>query len=513
VTVLEETSQAETSWYRSPSRLLLAGLALGVAFDVLFNGHSLGISALIFAVLLLAGLALVLRWEKSRLLGANLWLPATLLFFAAMTAVRANSLLLFLNVVACLGLLGLMAVYLTQRSAAGTGLVGLIVSPLQSVAGALGCGGQVSSHVARHDLAPLQGPARRQAVPVLRGVVLAFPVILVFAALLASADLIFADRLEQVLSPEIIRIAGRWIGHISVAAIVGLFLAGGLAYAVRERKPDWVDSLTAARIPHFPSIVESAVVINAVNVLFFLFVLIQIPYLFGGRVNIVPGKFTYAEYARRGFGELIFVAVLVLGLLVVLQALAPQQSRRQELVFKLSATVLLALTGVLLASAFKRLLLYEEAYGFTLMRIYPHVFMVWLGLLLAWFAGTLWLRRNWLAIGVTVAALGFVATLNLMNPDALAVRQNVRRSLEPATAGISRQIDTTFFAELSDDAVPELVVAAGATDGKTREAIEKDLQNRLKELHQSALQSSWTSYNLARDRAHRLLAERHPESQ
>jgi len=81
----------------------------------------------------------------------------------------------------------------------------------------------------------------------------------------------------------------------------------------------------------------------------------------------------------------------------------------------------------MLVSAFKRLLLYEMAYGFTEMRIYPHVFMIWLALLLGWFLVTLWLRPGRFAIGVVIACLGFVATLNVMDVDAFIVRRNVER--------------------------------------------------------------------------------------
>lgn len=506
--ILEETREPA----RHPTRLLLAGLALGCAFDVLFNGKLPGISVPLFALLLMGGLLLALRWEGARALAANAWLPVALLFFAAMCALRANGFLTFLNISACLMILAVIAVYLAQSSAAGMGLPALPLAPLEAVLLSLLRAGQATAQAWRHNASARPQPTRKQAIPWLRGLLLAVPVLLLFTALLASADLIFADRLEHLLSPEFLQDVGRGVGHILLVLSAGFLLAGGLVYAVQRRASTWAERLRAMRLPRFPGITEAAVVINATNLLFALFVVIQVPYLFGGRVNVVAGKFTYAEYARRGFGELVMVAILTLGLVVVLSALTQRASRRQRLVFNASATVLLGLTCVLLASAFKRLLMYEEAYGFSQMRIYPHVFMVWLGILLAWFVVTLWLRPDRFAIGVLVAALGFVATLDVMNPDAFVVRQNVRHPVLVAapTAGggePNAEIDVSYFERLSEDAVPALIAALDQTTGKERQAIETDLNRRAKGLRAGPGWRRWPSYNFARSRAYRILME------
>jgi len=499
---------------RHPGRLLLAGLVLGYAFDLLFDGKLPGISVPIFALVLLAGLALVTRWEAASVTRANLWLPAALLFFAVMSFVRASGFLLLLNISAGLVLMALIAVTMTQRSVAALSLPALLIAPVEAIVSSLLHAWQITVHVGRHDLATAARPTGRQLVPILRGLFIAAPVVLVFTVLLASADLIFADRIEHLLSPEFFEELGRWMGHAWVILIVGFLLAGGLAYAVRQRTAGWANRVAAspAGLPRFPAVTEAAVVINAVNLLFFLFVLIQVPYLFGGQLNIDPAKFTYADYARRGFAELVIVAVLILGLILFLSTLTPRNSSRQRLVFNLSATVLLSLTGVMLASAFKRLLLYEMAYGFTQLRIYPHVFMVWLGILLAWFAVTLWLKPGRFAIGVLAAALGFVATLDLLNPDALIVHQNFRRFQEkvPATAGDSwRDIDAHYFARLSEDAVPALIAVTDQSAGQVRDVIEKGLRSRTEAMRSDPAWRRWQSFHLSRSRAYQLLIDRY----
>lgn len=500
---------------RYPLRLVLVGLALGAVFDLLFNGKLPGISLVVFAGLLLGGLALTVRWEAAPRLAANLWLPAAVLFFAVMGAVRANGFLVFLNIVACLMLLALIAIYQVRRPVSELGLLEQLAAPIQAPLLALVRGGSAVRLAAQQDLAALRRPGQRQLLPVLRGLLLAAPVVIVLAALLASADLVFADLIDRLFSQEFLDLLKRWAGHGLLSLVIGFVAAGGLAYAV-WRTGDGEQRGGRAALPDVSGLLgstEALVLINAVNALFMVFVVIQIPYLFGGYLDVTRARFTYAEYARRGFGELVIVAVLTLGLIALLNAVTRRTTERQRLAFNISGAALLALTGVMLVSAFKRLWLYEMAYGFTRMRIYPHVFMVWLGLLLVWFVFTLWRRPDRFAIGVLIAALGFVATLDVINPDALIVRLNYQHhqallTKQPEFYDGTREIDSSYLAELSEDATPALIWLADRTAGATHDAVEAGLRDRLARMQADPGWRRWQSWHLARVRAYRLLAAR-----
>jgi hypothetical protein len=259
---------------------------------------------------------------------------------------------------------------------------------------------------------------------------------------------------------------------------------------------------------------ESAVLLNAVNVLFLVFVVIQIPYLFGGQLNIDLGKVTYAEYARRGFGELVFTSVLILGMLLALGTLTRRETARERTLFNLSSTVLVGLTVVMLVSAFKRLLLYEEAYGFTEMRVYPHVFMVWLAILLGWFLVTLWVKPGRFAIGLLLVCIGFVTTLDVMNVDGFIASQNIRRYEEMGYQAFRytdhqdtdyERIDTVYLTELSDDGIPALIAGVEALQGQPKWNVEEYLRTRHSELEKDASGRTWPSYHLSHWRAYGLL--------
>ncbi|MCX6035496.1 MAG: DUF4173 domain-containing protein, partial [Chloroflexi bacterium] len=196
------------------------------------------------------------------------------------------------------------------------------------------------------------------------------------------------------------------------------------------------------------------IVLGAVVVLFALFAVVQFQYFFGGQTNIGVQGYTFSEYARRGFGELVTVAFFSLLLFLSLSAVVKRQNQTQRWVFSGQGLGMVALVGVMLASAFQRLVLYEAAYGFSRLRAYTHVFMIWLGLLLAVVLVLDILRKERaFALAALLASIGFAVSLTLLNVDGFIVRQNVAR----AAAG--EGLDVAYLASLSPDSVPALVAA------------------------------------------------------
>ena len=189
---------------------------------------------------------------------------------------------------------------------------------------------------------------------------------------------------------------------------------------------------------------------------FGVFLSIQFTYLFGGatRVLSVPGV-TFAEYARRGFAELVMVSLLTLILVLGLSAVT-RRSEQQAIRFSGLATAIVAETLVLLGSAWSRMAAYEAAYGATQTRIQVDVFILWLGAALLWLVLTLW-SRPWaprFAIGGLICSLGYITSLNLLNPDALVAKRNIQRWQQTGT------LDMGALCALSDDAKEELIPLA-----------------------------------------------------
>jgi hypothetical protein len=130
---------------------------------------------------------------------------------------------------------------------------------------------------------------------------------------------------------------------------------------------------------------------------------------------------TYAEYARSGFAQLLAVAALTLAVV----AAARRWARDGRTLLRVLLAALCLLTLVVLASALKRLGLYEQEFGFTRLRFAAHAILLWLGALfvLVLVARAAVIPRA--AVAITAAAILLFA---LADPDRRIVQHNVDRS-------------------------------------------------------------------------------------
>lgn len=507
-----------------PKRILIIAALLGWSFDLFFYGKALGISLLLFVALGVAALFYLGRSKAIKPQVQNLWLLLPLFFCAAMVAVRANPFLIFLNVAATLFLLEFTVHFFT---AGRLERLGFFEYPLILTWVAAQSSVQAAPLVPTAvDLSRTGQTTRRNVLPVARGLLLALPILLVFTLFLVSADQVFAAYVNEVFTLNIFDTLLEWLWRGILMVVVGWVVAGALAYALLHqsvgRGSNSVRQMTAF-LQRGPSLgfTEAAVVLTLVNGLFVTFVWVQFAYLFGGRTNIRVDGFTYADYARRGFFELVFVAVLTLALILGLHWLTTRAGRRQRLLFNGLSTVMSGLVMVMLISAFQRLLLYEMAYGYTWLRLLVHTFMIWLGFVFVWFLLTLWGIRlpsrnraekrpngerlalssgipGHFAFGVFLASIGFLTTLNLLNPDQFISRQNLARFEETGN------LDVYYLAGLSADALPVMVSALPNIPADDRVLVCADLYDRLEHLDED---ESWVSFNIGRSQARQTLTD------
>lgn len=441
------TAASWLPWVREPHRMLAASLVLGLGAEVLLDRPAWGVAFPVMAVATLAALAWLggrEGWERAR---PNAWLAAPLLVFSGFVAVRDSPWLLALNVLASGVLLMLLAHFWAagrvQRLGLGGYPLAVLTSALQVV--------RYPPALAR-DTVDLSG-VRRHAPrlwSLARGLLLAVPVLVVFGALLESADVAFASAVERVLSLDLVEVFGDAVGRAVGAGVAACVAAGVLGHALRRRGVRELGEAEAAPAKPRLGFIEALMLILSVDALFLVFAGFQVAYLFiGGASSPAPG-YSFAEYARRGFFELVLVSTLTLVLVMALTRWTRRESPVADGVFRAGASLMVALTLVLLASAVKRMALYEDAFGYTHLRLYTHVFMYALGAVLAWRGVTLWWRPERFAIGAFVTALGAVLAINVVNPDAFIVRHNLE--LHESTG----EVDVAYLRGLSADAVPEL---------------------------------------------------------
>jgi hypothetical protein len=286
----------------------------------------------------------------------------------------------------------------------------------------------------------------------------------VFGALFVSADAVFAGLVANVIRFDF----GRLAGHVVLFSVTAWISTGYLRGFLTGTAPPLAGrqhglegrSVLAPKRPAL-GITEVATALSAINLLFLVFVIVQFRYLFGGDalVQVTP-DLTYAEYARRGFFELVFAVVLVVPVLLAADWLLDRRSPDDALVFRGLAGLQIGLVLAITASALQRLRLYHASYGLTDSRFYAMVLLVWIGAVLGWLAATVLRdRRDSFAFGMLASGLATVALLFVVNPDAVIARANVARTASPDAPV---PFDVTYARSLSADAVPVLIDALAA---------------------------------------------------
>ncbi|HSF97640.1 MAG TPA: DUF4153 domain-containing protein [Ornithinibacter sp.] len=280
--------------------------------------------------------------------------------------------------------------------------------------------------------------------PVLRTLGLSLVALALFGGLFATGDAVFGAWTEALV-PDL-----RWDTIIARTFILTLISGVALTGAYLALNPPNIADAALPATPRARRAWEWAVPVGIVVALFVGFLVAQATAMWGGVEYLrATTGLTYAEYVHQGFGQLTaatFLTVVVVGLAM---RAAPVEGARDRALLRGLLGSLCLLTLAVVASALYRMSLYQEAYGYTVLRVFVDGFELWLGLVIVMLlvAGVRlsgwWVPRAVL-VSAAVFALGFVA----LNPDAFVASHNIDRY----EAG--RELDTAYLASLSADATP-----------------------------------------------------------
>ncbi|HKB28051.1 MAG TPA: DUF4173 domain-containing protein [Candidatus Limnocylindrales bacterium] len=492
---------------RLARRLVAISLLGGVAMDVLFDRVGLGINAPIAIAAILAAAAM-LRPADARIDPLDLWLPVVAMTAAAVVALRHDPVVTYLDlglggVATLASVVALAGVAVTRRGA-------IIATGLGVIAGTwLGIGSVRVLAAAGSDGA--LGEARtasRRSVPIVRGLLVAAPILIVFTALLSSADVVFGRAVDKALTLPIDAedLVTRTVLSLAAAWVLGgLFAIAAAVLPVKAEALGLDELMIAVRSTgsRLSAATEASVVLIAVDLLFAVFVAFQLAYLFGGADTVAAAGITYSNYARDGYFQLVAVVVGA-GLLLAVAVLAAPGPAGRSRTFLGAALGLLALTAVILASAAVRLALYQQIYGWTELRFYVAASIAWLAICGIVATSLLLLdRMAWLVHGLAIEAVAVTLAISALGPQSFITQQNLARALDPSLVPAEGHsgFDAEYLGALGDDAVPLVIDALPRLDPASQVALRPALEARRTELRQDAGGAAWQAWNLSRERA------------
>jgi hypothetical protein len=170
-----------------------------------------------------------------------------------------------------------------------------------------------------------------------------------------------------------------------------------------------------------------------------VFIVSQLPYFFSAFAGQRPeGWQIYSEYARSGFFELCQIAAINLTLMTLANLLC-KKPQRESRVLKILNCLLSLLTLLLIATAFSKMALYIGAYGLSIRRLLPCLFMVFLAVVCGAVVALQKRQFSIIRFSVFVGTL-MLCALCLLNPDGFVARYNADRYLSGTLASFDVEI-------------------------------------------------------------------------
>ncbi|WP_226670418.1 DUF4153 domain-containing protein [Metabacillus litoralis] len=327
----------------------------------------------------------------------------------------------------------------------------------------------------------------QMAKKIMIGIFISIPLLWTILYLLISSDQHFEQLLGQLPNWFYDANIGSLVFQLVLVLVITLWL---FAFFITLSKPLVIPGQVEETQPVKMDIVIVSTVLLLLNFVYFLYSAVQFTYFFTGDPSSTSLSYTYAEYARRGFNELTLVSIINLGILFVLTHIGKFPKQVLPKMIKLLLSMIVIFTFVMLGSAYYRLSLYEQAYGYTYSRLYAHAFMILLVVLLALAMFKVFKEKFKLLRAMFIVSLLAYVLVNYLNMDQLIVKQNMARYAETG------KLDVSYLQSLSYDAILTLIKS-------DNELFKEILKNKKVELMDD--NENWQSYNFSRSKARKLL--------
>ena len=252
---------------------------------------------------------------------------------------------------------------------------------------------------------------------ILKGFLLTIPFVLIIIFLLASADMVFEDVLDKLFLHFHFKIRlGDSFFRILSATIFFFYLGGTTIYLLNDYQ-----ALKDKDHQNKTNLYFFKILFITLNIIYLVFDFIQIKSLL---LHMVSENINYAQYARQGFFQLLFVSIINISLILW----AKRSKEAKEDKFVTSLTFLMVIfTFVIILSSYFRMNLYEMAFGYTLLRLLVYVTLITETILLIptilyIFNFKINLIKTYLVIIISVYTL-----INFANVDAIIARRNIQK--------------------------------------------------------------------------------------
>jgi hypothetical protein len=475
---------------------IILALILGIVFDRFFTERVAGISYPVFISLLIGFFFWTLRKDIKLRRNIGYLLLAPILLLSLTFAIFTNEILRFLNII-LIPFFMVCSSIIIKNDTIPWHKAGFISKMFERTIPFAFENFLKPFKFIKADVKQRSGKGMSETKKsVLKGLLISLPLLIIIIALLSSADMVFQHYISNMtrVFDNLEIDFGRTFFHIIVILFTALYLFGyvwSFKYTYRNTQREEKNEAQWEAV-------TILTIIFLINIVYLIFTVIQFSYLYGGGTNALPEGYTYAEYARKGFFELVTVTVINFAMLLSSMKYMNKDKGALNNAAKILLTLLVLFTLNMLFSAHYKMSLYEATYGLTYLRVFVHYFMLLLFILFTMSLTAIWYTRFPLTKAILITSLIMYVVLNYLNVDAIIARSNIRRYQETG------KIDVEYFRSLSQEVVPYMAELQDDKDPMIRSQIRAQLEVRKNRIDSI---SYWTEYNYYRDKARRSLKD------
>ncbi|EGW36828.1 DUF4173 domain-containing protein [Desulfosporosinus sp. OT] len=494
----QEEDAKDPTFRKKDMKILICSILLGVLFDILFYNKPLGISYPLFVIAFYVAFLWNLRPRVSLRNSFGWILTIPIVALSSTYFIFTNQIFAFFNFFLIPFLIIAQTILISEENKHNWYDSRFMMDIFSGVFNrAFSC----TSKPFIMGLNSMRNSRRHKKYDVFQkvliGLGISIPLLMIIVSLLSSADRVFDHFIAEISSS----FKNINISNFSLQTIIALVITmitfsyiwsfSNFSSNLKNQQQGVIETNPGSWDP-----IISITILSVINCVYVVFTIIQFAYLFASVNNALPPDFTYAEYARRGFFELLMITLINFGLLLSSIKFTQKDGSFVARTVQLLHSLLIICTVVILLSAYFRMSLYEAAYGYTYLRVLTHFFMVFLGVLFLIAFYKIWNEHMSLLKPYIVITIVAYMIINFANIDVLIANKNINRYLETG------KLDTHYLRNLSYDSIPELV------DLLNDEKLSNEIRKYLIEQQQNlSKKGSWQSFNLSQHKAKQVLAQ------
>ncbi len=334
-----------------------------------------------------------------------------------------------------------------------------------------------------------------------KALLITIPIILVVLLLLMSADQVFEGIFDKIFLSlgEVLSIKGivKLVSRLAIILITFLLCGGFIINLVEDNTLFTKEDERREVSVKFENLTIN-MILTILNIIYLIFSVIQITNLFMHTSN--NSNFDYSSYARQGFFQLMFVSFINFIILIVANINKMKKTKGQKVFNKIMSLLIVVFTIIIIVSAFYRMSLYQETYGYTYLRIFVDFILVTEMLIsipvIIYLLGK---KIDLLKTGIIITSFMYVL-LNFMNIDNFIAKKNIDKYFSNTE---NSNFDISYLCNLGTDATGEMTNLLNAKDDYIVKITKKYLYNQKQNLNLDKM--DWQEYNISKKHAKEIL--------